>query len=169
MEKIPVFVPAIGERKNGPNKHRALKKISNNLFKASAIAAIIQAGSIAVLPFTGHVFTSDQRVIKLVVSLIPVHLAISALHGVFCASEGILLGLRDLSFIGRAYGLYSIAVPYFLLKVKRAALAGSARATLGTVWEVFLGYVLVRFAMMSGRLWMNERRIARADKGEESA
>ena len=88
----------------------------------------------------------------------PTPLGHFSLHGVFCASEGILLGQRDLSFLGRMYALYFVVVPAIMLQVKRAALAGCTKVGLLSVWEIFLGYQLFRITAWVGRVVFLQRK-----------
>ena len=54
------------------------------------------------------------------------------------------MGQKDLNFLGKAYAGFFAAVPYFMLKVKKAALTGTKSINLNSVWEVFLCYQFVR-------------------------
>jgi hypothetical protein len=84
---------------------------------------------------------------------------------VFCGSEGLLLGQRDLKFLGRMYAVYFCVVPYLMLRIKsvaqRSALAtagGPHPPTLRSVWTLFLGYQLFRISVWVGRvLWLQRR------------
>ena len=93
---------------------------------------------VSAIPLLTGFFTADPSVISLVNSVVPLLLAFFGIHGVLCSSEGLLLGQKDLNFLGRMYGSYFFVVPYLMLKVKSRALAGdvSANATEhGRVWR----------------------------------
>jgi len=100
-------------------------------------------------------------------SVVPLLLAFFGLHGVMCGSEGLLLGQKDLSFLGKMYGELFGVVPYLMLRGKRAALRGSPAIGLNSVWEVFLGYQIFRFAAWLARLGILQRR-SEADARESS-
>ena len=90
-------------------------------------------------------------------SVVPLLLGFFGAHGVLCASEGVLLGQKDLGFLGKMYGAYFVAVPYFMLRLKQAALGG-AQVGLTSVWKVFLGYQVFRTAAWVARVVLLQRR-----------
>jgi len=57
---------------------------------------------------------------------------------------GILLGQKDLGFLGKTYAAFFFAVPWFMLRVKKAALSGVEQAKLTSVWNIFVSYQLFR-------------------------
>jgi Na+-driven multidrug efflux pump len=153
------FLPSISEKAPSRERSAALRKTALNFIKAGAIFGGAMVGSVAMIPFLSGMFTSDLAVIALVNSVVPLLLAFFSVHGVLCASEGVLLGQKDLNFLGQMYALFFATVPYFLLKVKKAALTGSRPVNLATVWTVFLGYQAFRCAAWVGRVAILQRRI----------
>jgi len=63
-----------------------------------------------------------------------------------------LLGQKDLGFLGKSYASFFFAVPYFMLRIKRA------NASLLKVWQVFLGYQIIRMGLFMLRLLQLQRR-----------
>jgi hypothetical protein len=60
------------------------------------------------------------------------------------------------------YAGYFAIVPYFMLRVKRAAMSGASGINLTSVWKVFLSYQLFRFVAWVGRVTILQRRTERA-------
>mmetsp|Transcript_29342 Transcript_29342/g.33694 ORF Transcript_29342/g.33694 Transcript_29342/m.33694 type:complete len:106 (-) Transcript_29342:408-725(-) len=60
---------------------------------------------------------------------------------------GVILGQKDLNFLGKSYGSFFFLVPFFLFRVKWAAVAGVKSASLKALWNVFFGYNLLRSSM----------------------
>ena len=92
-----------------------------------------------------------------------------SVHGILCSAEGLLLGQKDLGFLGKMYGAFFAIVPYFMLRVKRAALGGAANVGLTSVWQVFLAYQMVRAVAWVARVGQlqqrEERESSRLDVG----
>jgi Na+-driven multidrug efflux pump len=152
------FLPSISEREVSRERTLALRKTVMNFIKAGGVFGGAMMAAVSAIPlFTGF-FTSDPTVVSMVNSVVPLLLAFFGVHGVLCSAEGLLLGQKDLNFLGKMYGAYFFVVPYFMLKVKRAALAGSATANLVSVWSVFLGYQLFRAAAWLARVAVLQRR-----------
>ena len=103
-------------------------------------------------------FTSDAAVIYLVNAVAPWLLIFFGVHGVLCSAEGILLGLKDLGFLGKVYAGFFAVVPFLLLRVKKAALTGTHPVNLTSVWKVFVGYQLFRFLAWISRVAILQRR-----------
>ena len=78
-------------------------------------------------------FTSDAAVIYLVNAVAPWLLIFFGVHGVLCSAEGILLGLKDLGFLGKVYAGFFAVVPFLLLQVKKAALTGESHFSMESV------------------------------------
>ena len=117
--------------------------------------------AVSSIPMLSGFFTTDLHVISLVNSVAPLLIAFFGVHGMVCAMEGVLLGRKDLSFLGRMYAGYFMVVPWFMMRVKRAALAGTPGVGLHSVWKVFVGYQLFRVAAWSGRVGLLQRRTER--------
>lgn len=161
------FVPSIFEKQASVERAAALRKTAMNFIKAGLVFGGAMMGAVSTIPlFTGFL-TSDPAVVGMVNSVVPLLLAFFGLHGVMCGSEGLLLGQKDLSFLGKMYGAFFGVVPYLMLRVKRAALRGSPAIGLNSVWEVFLGYQIFRFAAWLARLGILQRR-SEADARESS-
>jgi Na+-driven multidrug efflux pump len=107
--------------------------------------------------------TSDPAVQQIVNSVVPIHILIFALHGIFCTSEGILLAQKDLGFLGRMYGLYFAVVPTIMLQLKRYGTTLQLRS----IWSVFLAYQLFRISAWVGRVFWLFRKQKVAIEGEE--
>lgn len=60
---------------------------------------------------------------------------------------GVILGQKDLNFLGQSYGTFFFLVPYFMLRVKKAALQGAKDVSLTNLWSVFFVYNVARAAM----------------------
>jgi Na+-driven multidrug efflux pump len=152
------FLPSISEREVSRERTLALRKTVMNFLKAGGVFGAAMMAAVSAIPlFTGF-FTSDLTVVSMVNSVVPLLLAFFGVHGVLCSAEGLLLGQKDLNFLGKMYGAYFVVVPYFMLKVKRAALAGSTTANLVSVWSVFLGYQFFRAAAWLARVAVLQRR-----------
>merc|ERR1711971_136398 len=115
------FVPIIAQRKASAARTKALKKISLNFLMSGLLFSVGMVGAIGCLPLFSQYFTSDPAVISLVNSIVPILSGIFATHGAVCALEGVLLGQKDLNFLGKSYASFFFLVPFFILRVKKAA------------------------------------------------
>ncbi|KAG7351315.1 MATE efflux family protein [Nitzschia inconspicua] len=167
------FVPSMTERKvnnertTSPTQQEesrrdqsvAMRGLFKSFAKASGICGLILATIIGTLPLYVSVFTPDMAVRQIVTTVVPLIFLTSLKHGFFCASEGILLGQKDLRFLGAQYSVYTFLIPYILLQVKRAALEGTRSVNLASVWQIFVGYDFFRTMLMVLRIgWLNRRR-----------
>jgi len=155
------FLPAISEKDSSPERTSALRKTTVNFIKAGATFSVAMVGAVSMIPFLSGMFTSDPAVTKLVNSVVPLLLGFFGVHGIVCSTEGVLLGRKDLNFLGKMYGAYFAAVPYMMLRVKKAALTGSRAVDLASVWQVFLGYQLFRCVAWLVRALQLQRRAHR--------
>lgn len=135
------FVPSIFEKKPSVQRSQALRKTIVNFMKAGGIFGAIMVAAVGCIPLVSGAFTSDLSVIALVNKVTPMLAGVFAVHGVVCASEGLLLGQKDLGFLGKLYTAFSFVVPYYMLRIKTVA-----GASLTSVWRVFLSYQLIRCA-----------------------
>ena len=71
------------------------------------------------IPLLTGFFTADQAVISLVNSVVPLLLVFFGVHGFVCSTEGMILAQKDLGWIGRMYASFFVAVPYFMLGLKK--------------------------------------------------
>lgn len=154
------FVPSITEREGkAGEKSIAMMHLLKSFLKAAGLCGLFLAAIMGTLPLYCGGFTADATVRRLVTAVVPYIFVTCLKHGVFCTSEGILLGQKDLKFLGGQYGVYTFLIPYILLQVKKAALGGSTRVSLATVWQIFLAYDLFRTALMVGRIaWLERKR-----------
>jgi len=153
------FIPTVSEGKPTLARARAMRKLTKSFNKAGAIFVAGMAAIWALVPFIAPFCTSDPVVIARIKEAVPVTLAIMMTHAPFCAQDGMLLGQKDLNFIAKSYGVFFFAVPMFMLRVKRAALAGAQNVTISTLWSVFLAYNTFRLVFFSGRIsWLQRRR-----------
>jgi len=152
------FLPAINEKPASKARTAALGKTALNFAKAGAIFSSVMVAAVSTIPLLSRFFTADAQVASIVSGVTPLLIGFFGVHGIVCAMEGILLGRKDLQFLGRMYAAYFLCVPYFMLRVKRAALAGVKGIHLNSVWKVFVGYQLVRFVTWSLRVFLVQRR-----------
>ena len=158
------FLPSISEKKASPARSRALRQTVLNFMKAGGVFGAIIMAFVSCIPLLSGFFTSDPMVSAMVNTVTPLLLGIFSVHGLVCASDGLLLGQKDLSFLGTMYAGFFAVVPYFMLRVKRAALAdtvGIHNINLTSVWKVFLSYQLFRAAAWVGRVAVLQRRTER--------
>jgi len=161
------FVPGIFEKKKSEERSAALKKTMVNFMKAGLIFGGIMSSMVGMMTKLGKFFSSDASVLAEVATAVPMMVGIFSVHGFICAGEGLLLGQKDLGFLGKAYALYFFVVPYFMLRVKKAALSGAANIGLKSVWKVFLAYQLVRITLWIARLSQLQHRTEKALVVEE--
>ncbi|VEU43230.1 unnamed protein product [Pseudo-nitzschia multistriata] len=154
------FVPAVSERPDGPEKASAMGTVLANFLKAGLVFGAAMVAAVGAIPLLAGWFTSDPSVVALVRSVVPLLLVFFGVHGLVCGSEGVLLGRKDLGFLGKMYAAFFVAVPYFMMGVKRRALAGAAG--LSSVWTVFVGYQLARCGIWVARACALQARTRRS-------
>ncbi len=98
--------------------------------------------------------TTDPAVQSVVNSVVPIHVMIFLFHGVFCASEGILLAQKDLAFLGKMYGIYFAIVPALILQLHRLG----SHLQLHHVWYAFMAYQFFRISAWVGRVYFLFRK-----------
>ncbi|KAG7349479.1 MATE efflux family protein [Nitzschia inconspicua] len=152
------FVPGIAEKEASTEKATALRNVLRSFLKAGAVFGVPMMAAVSTIPLLSGFFTSDPAVISLVNSVVPLLLVFFGTHGFVCASEGLLLGQKDLGFLGKMYAIFFCAVPFLMMRVKRAALSGSRAVDLTSVWNVFIGYQVFRCVVWLVRLGMLQRR-----------
>lgn len=163
------FVPGIAAGRKGKRRSEVLRKTSKNFMKAGALFGVVLSCFVGMIPLLSRFFTADAAVLSVVNSVVPTIAGCFLVNGLICAIEGILVARKDLSFLGSAYAGYFFAVPYFMLRVKKKALAGIESVGLPSVWKVFLGYQLVRVSAWVLRLALLTRRDRREAARLESA
>lgn len=152
------FVPTISEKEPSREKAVALKKTLINFLKAGAVFGGAMMAAVSAIPLLSRFFTSDPAVISLVNSVVPLLLVFFGVHGFVCGTEGMLLGQKDLGYLGKMYAAFFAIVPYAMLKVKKRALAGTHAVGLTSVWSVFIGYQLCRCGLWLARSLILQRR-----------
>jgi Na+-driven multidrug efflux pump len=152
------FVPSVAGKKISKERSKALGRMAVNFVKAGAIFGGLMVGAVACIPFLSRFFTADAQVVALVNTVAPLLVGFFSMHGILCACEGLLLGQKDLGFLGKSYAAYFFIVPYFMLRVKRAALAGTRIVSLSSVWKVFLGYQVSRAVAWALRVLIIQRK-----------
>lgn len=162
------FVPSIVERKASKARAAALSQTLKNFWKAGAIFGTVLSGAVLCIPLLNQFFTADPAVIALVNSVVPLLLIIFSTLGIFTASEGILLGQKDLGFLGKSYTSFFFVVPYLMLRVKRMAQSGAAHINLRSVWTIFTAYQLFRTCLWVLRTCQLQNRTNRAAHKLES-
>ena len=155
------FVPPIAEKRPSKERDRALQKTLVNFSKVGVIFGLILSGAVVCIPLISRFATSDPMVISLVKTVVPFVIGVCSVHAFVCAFEGFLLGRKDLAFVGKMYAAWFFIVPYFVLRVKKAALSGSHTVGLSSVWRVFLAYQFFRSMTWTVRVWILQRRTTR--------
>lgn len=152
------FVPGIAEKEPSPDRTVALRTTVRNFVKAAAVFGGLMVSAVSFIPLLSGFFTSDPTVVALVNIVAPYLVGFFAVHGMVCATEGMLLGQKDLTFLGRMYAVFFTLVPLAMLQVKRAALAGCTKTNLASVWKVFVGYQLTRSVVWAFRIAALQRK-----------
>jgi Na+-driven multidrug efflux pump len=158
------FVPGIVDRGhskayNPSEQAFAMRRLLMNFLKSAGLCGLLLAAIMGSLPLYSGAFTSDAAVRGLVTSVVPLLFITCLKHGVFCAAEGLLLGQKDLRFLSTQYGAYTLLIPFIMLQIKKAAMAGSTAANLKAVWLVYWVHDLFRTVLMAGRIfWLQRKR-----------
>jgi Na+-driven multidrug efflux pump len=147
------LLPAIYEKPKGRERAAVLKKTAKEMMQAGVIFGGVLLALVSMIPLVCRLFTADPLVVSQVRSVVPLLAGSFVVHGLICAMEGCMLGQKDLGFLGKSYATYFLGVPYFMLRVKKAALSGASGIGLTSVWTVFMYYQLVRVSMFVGRVW----------------
>jgi Na+-driven multidrug efflux pump len=166
------FVPVISQKKVSRARSAAMRRTGVEFLKAGVVFGALLVGAVSTIPFLSPFFTSDPAVIALVNSVAPWLVGFFSVHGIVCAAEGMLLGQKDLSFLGKAYAGYFFAVPYLMLRFKRMALAGVGNVRLTSLWKLFFAYNAFRCSLWLLRgalLQFQTDRQASTAKAEEAA
>jgi Na+-driven multidrug efflux pump len=149
---LPRIFAAQDLAENPREKTRVVRSALTSFGKAALLSGGVLAGIVACIPLaTKLCMTSDPAVLAIVNSVVPIYLLIFCFHGIFCASEGILMAQKDLGYLGKMYALYFAVVPTIMLQLKRQG----AQLQLQSIWLVFLGYQIFRISAWVGRvLWL---------------
>jgi Na+-driven multidrug efflux pump len=154
------FVPIIYQKKPSKERSDALRLTALNFAKAGTVAGAVMMSIVMCIPYMSQLFSADPAVRVMVNSVTSLLLAFFCVHGVVAASEGVLMGQRDLPFLGKMYAGFFMVVPYLMLRVKKAALAGQY-VDLTSVWSVFLSFQMFRVSAWVCRLLQLQRRTDR--------
>ena len=155
------FLPAISEKKPSPARSKALRQTILNFMKAGSIAGAFLLAVVACIPLLSGFFTSDPMVSALVNLVTPLLLGFFSVHGICMGVEGLLLGQKDLGFLGGMYGGFFFVIPFLMMRVKRAVLSGASNIDLTSVWKIFLGYQMFRTAAWVARVAFIQKRTER--------
>lgn len=149
------LVPSIHSQPVSKTRLSKLKDLIQDLMKTGALFGTLMCALVSCIPLISNLFTTDTAVIDSVHSALPHLMAIFGLHGLVQAGEGMLLGSKDLKFLGNAFSAFFAIVPYGMIYKKRVA--GPALSLTG-LWEVFVSYQCVRCVLWWSRIWILHRR-----------
>jgi Na+-driven multidrug efflux pump len=151
------FTPGIFEKKENCvlEHHSTLGKMVMNFIKVGIGCGILLFALVSCVPMVSYLFTQDFLVQQSMKIAIPYVAGYFALSGLVCAGEGLLLGQKDLSFMGRAYTVYFFAVPYFLLRLKNIT---SQQTGVVSMWKIFFIYQTIRTSTWLARLFYLRRK-----------
>ena len=155
------FLPSISEKKPSAARSMALRQTVVNFIKAGSIAGAFLLAVVACIPLLSGFFTADPMVSALVNLVTPLLLGFFSVHGICMGVEGLLLGQKDLGFLGGMYGGFFFAIPFLMMRVKRAVLSGASNIDLTSVWKIFLGYQMFRSAVWVARVAFLQKRTER--------
>jgi Na+-driven multidrug efflux pump len=156
------------EKPTANNTITDMNQTIKNIYKVAGCLGIFLSLIVISIPFACPLLTSDTAVTSIVQSVVPIMFALLSTHGFFCASEGILLGLRDLKFLGRIYSIFFVVVPILMLRLKYIAKAGVTNNNINllSVWNVFLGYQTFRILAFLSRVFILRKRFANKASNE---
>jgi Na+-driven multidrug efflux pump len=153
------FLPSLSESRPCQERSDAIHRTVLNFFKAAGIFGAVMVAAVSCVPLLSGLFTADPRVIALVNMVVPILMVVFSVHPIVCACEGLLLGRKDLGFLGKMYAAFFAVVPLCMLRVKHAALRDASGAiNVASVWKVFLGYQLFRTVAWIARLAFLQRQ-----------
>ena len=158
------FTPGIFEKKPSQARTKILRRTLLNFWKSGVVLGTGLFGAVLCIPLLCQFFTGDPAVASLVQSVIPLLLVIFSTLGIFTSSEGMILGQKDLGFLGKSYATFFVVIPYLMFRLKRAALQGTAVVTLKSVWTVFTLYQLFRTGLWMLRALQLQRRAHRSSQ-----
>jgi len=151
------FIPPIYGKKKTKDRTANLQKMIKDFVKTGIIFGGVMSSMVAGIPLISGLFTTDPVVISTVNGVVPLLMGIFSLHGFVMGGEGILLGQKDLSFLGGAFSLFFALVPFLMISKKRAV--GDA-LTLNGLWHIFAGYQIARLAIWWTRIMFLNRKMA---------
>ncbi len=153
------YLPPILSREPSQDRTNALKKTMKNIFKVASMLGVFLSMIALSIPMLCPLMTQDPAVMTVVNQIVPIMLGILSTHGIFCGAEGVLLGFKDLKFLGNMYAVFFVTVPALMLRLKYVAKAGS-QVSLRSIWDIFLGYQAFRIISFLSRLVVLRKRHA---------
>lgn len=151
------FLPSILSQKPSERRTDALRGTMKNIYSVAGILGVFLGLIAACIPLMCPLLTQDIAVTTTVNQIVPHMLGIMFTHGIFCASEGMLLGFRDLKFLRNIYAIFFVVVPMLMLRLKWVARAG-IEVSLTSIWNIFLGYQAFRITSFASRAFFLRRR-----------
>ena len=149
------LLPPIFSKDPTEENQRGLQRALKNFLIVSLWCGMWLACAIGLMPIvTKTVMTTDQEVQSLVNSVVPIFVTILLFQGLFYAAEGILLAQKDLSFVGRLYGVYFAIFPAVILQLQRLGTS----LQLWHVWVTFAAYQLLRISVWVVRVYFLYQR-----------
>mmetsp|Transcript_10937 Transcript_10937/g.16823 ORF Transcript_10937/g.16823 Transcript_10937/m.16823 type:complete len:663 (+) Transcript_10937:319-2307(+) len=152
------FVPPIYEKTPSRERANALRQTFRNFCKVGILFSSVLICLVSMIPWVSPFFTNDLAVRAAVQTAIPTLLFFFSASGLMNVGEGMLLGMKDLTFLRNVYTIWFFAVPYFMLRLKRRALLGLQIVRVGTMWQVFTIYQWTRVITKLSRLLVLQRR-----------
>jgi len=147
------FVPELNSRE----EKGSLINYNRKLIKTGWIFGAVMSSLVLLVPPFSWAFTKDPAVQAQIRKIIPVVALTFSCHGVVCAAEGIMLGMRDLGFLSGVYSSFLFLAPLAFLRVKNFALRGNP-VTPVDVWKVFFLYNVLRSIGWTARfMWLNKK------------
>jgi Na+-driven multidrug efflux pump len=151
----PLFVDTTDPTTATPQSIDRLRRALQSFGKAALLCGAGLVTIVSLIPtLTRFIMTTDPAVQSVVNSVVPIHVMIFLFHGVFCASEGILLAQKDLAFLGKMYGIYFAIVPALILQLQRLG----PHLQLHHVWYAFMAYQFFRISAWVGRVYFLFRK-----------
>jgi Na+-driven multidrug efflux pump len=151
------LLPPIFSKDPTEENQTGLRRALKNFLIVSLWCGVWLAGVIGLMPLlTKTIMTRDHAVQSLVNSVVPIFVIILLFQGLFYAAEGILLAQKDLSFVGRLYGVYFLIFPAVILQLQRLGTS----LQLWHVWVTFAVYQMLRISVWVFRVYFLYRKRA---------
>lgn len=154
------FVPTEAERQKRAKGGDGLREMTGQFIVAGAIFSALVVAVVGCIPHVSGLFTNDPAVVSVVHDVVPYLVAWFAMQGTVMATEGVILGRRDLTFMSVAYAFYTVGTTAIFWRLKMAALHGGKAIGLKHLWQVLVGYEFSRLLLWGGRcLWLSRKPI----------
>ena len=144
---------------------RFLSSLTRKFLQSGVLIGSILSLLALCIPFMSPLFTTDPSVQRAVASLSPPIALAFLIHGIVCAGEGVLLGVKDFRFLALSYVAFTAILPPQIL-----ALKSIPNANPKDVWKIFTAYNWTRGILWSLRIWRINARNERENErkfGEE--